>query len=124
MLLGKGKSMESAHQVQQSASHVGGFLAGLLLGGLIGAVAMLLMAPRSGIKTRENLQHKGEELRDQVTESVDDAMAQARDKTKQIKISVRKEADHLKKMGKDVLDDQMHNVNDIVDNVKSAVQSS
>jgi gas vesicle protein len=58
------------------------FLSGLFLGGLAGAGAMLLLAPRSGKRTRARIQHQVEDLRDQVTEGMEDAeeevLAQAR----------------------------------------------
>ena len=36
-----------------------GFLSGLLVGGVIGAVAAVLLAPNSGRATREQLREKG-----------------------------------------------------------------
>lgn len=42
------------------------FAAGLFLGGLLGAVLGLLMAPQSGEETRRQLSERGIELRDEV----------------------------------------------------------
>jgi gas vesicle protein len=44
------------------------FLAGVGLGALVGAAAGLLLAPKSGVETREELGHKFEELKNKVTE--------------------------------------------------------
>lgn len=109
---------------EYSSSNPGGFLAGLLLGGLAGAGAMLMLAPRSGKRTRVQIQNKSTELRDQVTEMVDDVMAQGRAKGRQIKIGIRREAHNLQKQGQDVLDTQMEHVADAVEAGKSALQGS
>ena len=50
-------------------------LVGMLTGGLVGALVMLLLAPQSGKETRKQIQEKGIELRDRMTEMVDDTMA-------------------------------------------------
>jgi gas vesicle protein len=54
-----------------------GFLSGLLVGSLAGAGAMLLLAPASGKRTRSKIRHQYDELRDQMVESVEDAMEDA-----------------------------------------------
>lgn len=41
----------------------GAFMAGLVVGGLVGAAAALLMAPQSGAETRAEIAAKSEELR-------------------------------------------------------------
>lgn len=76
-----------------------GFLAGLLLGVLGGAVAMLLLAPQSGEKTRAEIQKKSIELRNQTVETVEDAMTQARTKAQHITSDVRDKAEELHQRG-------------------------
>src|SRR5687768_3760874 len=49
-------------------SDVGSFLAGFVIGGLVGAAAALIFAPQSGEETRSQLAMKGEELRDAAQE--------------------------------------------------------
>jgi gas vesicle protein len=115
---------EAELEHESAASHPGGFLAGLLVGGLAGAGAMLLLAPHSGKRTRANIQQKSTELRDQATETVEDAVAQARTKARRIRTSVHKGADHLQQRGQDVLDEQMQRVSAVVEAGKSAVQGS
>jgi len=46
-----------------AASIIGGFLAGLAIGGVIGAAVALLLAPQSGEETRRQIEAKAEELR-------------------------------------------------------------
>ena len=66
-----------------------GLLIGLLIGGLAGAVTMLLLAPNSGKRTRAKLQRQSHELREQTAETVEEAMAQARGKARQITHDIR-----------------------------------
>lgn len=55
-----------------------GVLIGVLVGGLTGAIAMFLLAPRSGKETRRQIQKKGIELRDGTSEAVEDTLRQVR----------------------------------------------
>jgi gas vesicle protein len=47
-----------------SESNGGNFLAGLLVGAALGAIAALLLAPKSGKELRESLAEEGKKLRD------------------------------------------------------------
>jgi len=112
------------HEHENGVNQVGGFFAGLLIGGLAGAVAMLLLAPQSGKRTRTQIQLKGMELRDQTTEAVEDAMVQARTKGRQIRADVREKADELQQRGQAVLDEQKERLSTLVEAGKTAVQGS
>jgi len=72
-----------------------GVLTGLLIGGLAGAGAMLLLAPQSGEKTRLQIQEKGIELRDQTTGILEAAMAKVWLAKKQITRDGRRKAKEL-----------------------------
>ena len=109
---------------ENDVNQLGGFIAGLLVGGLAGAVAMLLLAPQSGKRTRAKIQQKSIELREQTTEAVEDAMAQARTKGRQIRAYVREKADELQQRGQDVLDEQKERLSTLVKAGKTAVQGS
>ena len=86
------------HDLENDAHETGvslvGLLAGmlisLLIGGLTGALVMLLVAPQSGKRTRAKLHRQSAEWREQAAETVDDAVAQARDKARQITHDVSK----------------------------------
>ncbi len=91
------------------------FLSGVLIGGLAGAAAMLLLAPQSGKKTRDQIQAKGIELRDQATHTVDDAKAQVRHTAKQITGDVRDKAKELQQRGHDMFDEQRERLSDFVE---------
>jgi gas vesicle protein len=51
----------------------GSFLAGILIGGLVGAAAALLLAPQSGEETRTQIREKSIEIRDRAEVSMDGA---------------------------------------------------
>jgi len=99
-----------------------GFITGLLLGGLAGAVAMLLVAPQSGAKTRSNIQKKSLELRDQTVESVQEAVTQARTKAHQITTDVRDKVEGMKQRGQEVLTEQKEHLSAVVESGNAVVQ--
>ena len=101
-----------------------GILVGLLIGGLVGAGAMLLLAPQSGKKTRAQIQKKSLELRDQTTEAVEDAVSQAGAKVRQVRAVVRKEVKELDHRGQAMLDEQKKRWSTLVDAGKTAVRGS
>ncbi|MHB0857547.1 MAG: YtxH domain-containing protein [Anaerolineae bacterium] len=112
-------TQESNYRVSQA----GGFLAGLLAGGMIGAGAMLLLAPQSGAKTRAKFQHEGLGLRDQVTDTVEDAMAHTRGRARRIMANVHKQSKQLQQRGQDMLDEQKEVVAQVVEAEKEAAHN-
>lgn len=111
---------ESGYPVTTAGAVFAG-LGGLLMGGLIGAGAMLLLAPRSGKKTWAKVQREGQGLRDQVTETVEDTVAQARSQARRIMAGVHKQSAELQERGQDMLDDQKKIVSKVVEAEKTAV---
>ena len=100
-----------------------GVLAGLLIGGLAGASAMLLLAPQSGEKTRVQIQEKGFELRDRTTGMVDKAMAQVWLTRKKINRNGRRKAKELLQQGKALVVEQLEHVSEAANAGKKAIQS-
>jgi gas vesicle protein len=94
-----------------------GVLAGMLIGGLAGAVTMLLLAPASGKDTRKQLQEKSIELRDRTTELVGDTMAQVRTKANTITVG-------LKDRGQEIAIKQLENVSEAARAGKKAIEGS
>lgn len=114
------------NQTQEHGYYVGeaiGFLAGLLIGGVVGAGAMLLLAPNSGEDTRATIRHEGLALRNRTAETVEGAMAQARAKTGRIKTDVHKQAKELQQRGQDMLDEQKEVVSTVVEAEKTALHN-
>ena len=107
---------------ESEGHHLMGFINGLLLGGLAGAVAILLVAPQSGEKTRAKILNKSKELREQTFETVEDSMTQARTKAHQISAEVRDKAEKLQKRGQEVLDEQKENLSAVVESGNAVVQ--
>lgn len=81
--------MHEVQAIKYPAHNVTGVLVGMLVGGLAGAVTMLLLAPQSGEDTRKQIQKKGIELRDRTGEFVDDTLAQVRTSAQKIQMGVK-----------------------------------
>ncbi len=99
------------------------FAAGLLLGGLAGAAAMLLLAPQSGEETRTQIRQTGIELRDQTAEAVDAATAQVRVKARQISSGVREKADELQEYAQGMLGAYSEHGSPVAEATEAASQS-
>jgi len=97
---------------------------GLLLGGLVGAVTTLLLAPQSGEKTRALIQQKSLELRDQTNEAVQAVAAQAGAKARQISGGVHEMAKDLEQRGQAIVDEQKQRWSPLVEAGKTAVQGA
>ena len=100
------------------------FLSGLLLGGLIGSVVTLLLAPQSGHKTRRQLRRKGRDLREQATDVVDDTVAQVRANAHHITTSIHEQTDALQQRGQDVVDEGKERFATVVKAGKAAVNGT
>lgn len=62
---------------------------GMLIGALVGAVVMLLLAPQSGKDTRTKIQKQAIELRDRTTEMMEGTLAQVRSNPNKVEMSVK-----------------------------------
>lgn len=109
--------------MEQSGNGMSVFM-GILVGGLIGAVTMLLFAPQPGVKTRAELQDGAIKLRDRTTTTVKDTMTQVKSKANQIKIDMQIKAQDLGNQGKDLLVNQLENVSLAAEAGKKAIQGS
>ena len=104
----------------------GSFLSGFFVGGMIGAVVALLMAPQSGEETRTIIKEKGIELKDKTQASLEEAYARAekaaedaRMRADELAKEARAKAEELKKKGQVVLDEQKSRLKNVVDAAKS-----
>jgi gas vesicle protein len=98
-------------------------LAGLVIGGLVGAGTMLLFAPQAGAKTRAEVQEGAIHLRDQTSETVKDTLTQVKSKADQIKSEVQEKAEELQQQSQDLLAKQLDRVSQAAKAGKKAVQS-
>ena len=99
-------------------------LVGMLIGGLAGAVTMLLLAPQSGEDTRKQIQEKGLELRDRTTEIVEDTFAQVRSSVNKITLDGREKIKELKQHGQELAVEQLEHVSEAAQAGKKALKSS
>lgn len=60
------------------------FVAGFILGGLLGTALALLFAPRPGEQTRERLLESADELRERARERADEVVRRVRDATEEL----------------------------------------
>lgn len=114
--------MRKDNQELQNNTNVLGIFAGLLVGGLAGAVTMLLMAPQSGEDTRTQIQEKGIELRDQTTTMLEDAIAQMRKDSKKMTQSGRQKAKELLEQGQALVVEQLDHVSEAAMAGKKAIE--
>jgi gas vesicle protein len=106
---------------------VAGALAGLVVGGLIGAAVMMFYAPQSGAKTRKLLRKKAMALRHQASETVEDsrdrateALDSAVERAREASEELRERMEKIQKRGQKTLDEQKEKVADLVGNNKFA----
>lgn len=99
-------------------------LVGMLVGGLAGAVTMLLLAPQSGEDTRAQLMEKGIELRDRTTGIVEDTLSQIRSNTNKITMSGREKAKELLQQGEALVIEQLDHVAEAAKAGKKAIRTS
>ena len=85
-------------------------LVGLLIGGLVGALSMLLFAPNSGKETRDQIKDKGIELRDRTTGFIEDTISEARSRTIDLASRGRESFKAFKQRGQKLAIDQLDHV--------------
>jgi gas vesicle protein len=126
----KGNKIMTNNDNKQLSSFLAGlvFLAGLLLGGLIGAGVALLLAPQSGHKTRRQIRRKGRDLREQttdtITDTIEDGVAQVRSKAQQVTSSIQEQTEALQQRGQDVVDKGKERFVAVVEAGKAAVNGT
>ena len=99
-------------------------LLGLLIGGLTGAAASLLLAPQSGKRLRTQIRQESIQLSDRATESIDKTAAQVRSETNRITAEVLEKVGELKQLGQDKLVEQMDHISSALDTGKTAVEAA
>ncbi|MEX1143586.1 MAG: YtxH domain-containing protein [Anaerolineales bacterium] len=108
----------------RNSSNLLGILAGTLIGGLVGAVTMLLLAPQSGKDTRMQIKQKGIELRDETTEMVDKAVAQMQTNTTKIVTGGREKINEIKEQSRSFATEQLDRVSEAVHAGKKAIENA
>lgn len=98
---------------------LGAFLLGFLVGGLAGATAALLLAPKSGEETRTEIKTKAIELYDKASTSVDTAFEEAEKAAEEARVRfeelsrlTKERADDFQHRGQVILEEQRARLND------------
>lgn len=102
----------------------GSLLAGFLIGSLVGAASMLLLAPQAGSRTREEIRAGAMDIRDHTTDSVKDAVSQVRARAQGLASDMGDKVNDLQNQGKDIAIDQLDRVSKAAQAGKRAVESS
>jgi gas vesicle protein len=102
-------------------SDIGAFLAGFVIGGLVGAATALVLAPQSGEETRAQLASRSEELRraggeriHQYREMADSALGDA-------KVRLHETTEQVQERARIVLDEGRSRIADVSESVKERV---
>jgi gas vesicle protein len=75
--------------MSDSENEIGAFMAGFVIGGLVGAATALLMAPQSGEDTRAQITVKSHELRDAGAHQYEVARARVQETSGQLQEQAR-----------------------------------
>jgi gas vesicle protein len=86
------------------------FIAGLVVGGAIGAIAGLLFAPETGEETRKKVAEKSKEWGDELLHKFDDLKESVTDVMEDVKKGTAEVMEDVKKGTVEVLDDVKKNV--------------
>ncbi|MFN2222296.1 MAG: YtxH domain-containing protein [Chloroflexota bacterium] len=75
--------------MSDSGNEIGAFMAGFVIGGLVGAATALILAPQSGEATRSQLANKSQELREAGVQQYESARMRVQDTTLQAQEQAR-----------------------------------
>src|SRR5512139_1058292 len=99
----------------------GAFLAGFVIGGLVGAAVALILAPQSGEETRTLIRDRSIELKDMAAEKAETARikaeaaaAEARARADELAKLTQSKAAELKKKGQEVYQAQKSKIETVV----------
>jgi len=99
----------------------GAFLAGFVIGGLVGAAVALILAPQSGEETRTLIRDRSIELKDKAAETAETARikaeaaaAEARARADELAKLTQEKANELKKKGQEVYQAQKTKLGNVV----------
>jgi gas vesicle protein len=115
---------KETQEFEQGNNNVLNVLTGVLVGGMAGALAMLLMAPQSGKKTRMLIQEKGIELRDQTSDMLEDAFAQISKDSRKLSREGQRKAKQLIHQSQSLVEEKIENVADALKAGKKALMNT
>jgi gas vesicle protein len=101
-----------------NSNDFGAFLAGFVIGGLVGAATALLLAPQSGEETRTVIRDKSIELKDKASVSTAEARARAEASLREAQARY----DALTQQAKDTTDDLLKRGQVVLEEQKAKVE--
>lgn len=104
-----------------NASDIGAFLAGFVIGGLVGAATALILAPQSGAETRAQIAAKGDELRRAGEEQFTEYRGNIESAVTEAKSRVQEGSGQIQERARIVLDEGMSKVSKSADKAQEAV---
>lgn len=105
-------------------SDFGNFLAGFVIGGLIGAAAALLYAPQPGVETRTQLRDKGIELKDRAQESYEETRVRLEKAYEDARMRAEDAMDEMRVRAEEYSQAAQERVSRVVESGKSAARSA
>ena len=96
-----------------------GFFSGFVLGGLVGAVVAVVLAPQSGEETRDLIRGKAHEMKGKAMDMASDLKSRASD----LADDLRAQADQLGKRGRETFESMRSQFNEAIDIGKKAAQA-
>jgi len=116
-----------------NSSSLKGFLLGAAIGGAVGAVTALLMAPKSGRELRDDIASRGEDMYNKaqgylqkgekaIEEAAEDFMNEGRTRAERIVNTARAQADHLMSNAEQVLRDAKSRAQSVKESVQHGAQ--
>jgi gas vesicle protein len=99
-------------------------LVSMLVGGMAGAVTMLLLAPKSGKDTRIQIRDKGIELRDRTAGYIEDSVSQVRSNLNDLTSNGRNRIKEIKHHGQKLAIEQLDHITEAAKAGKKAIRKS
>jgi gas vesicle protein len=99
------------------------FISSFAIGGLIGGLFGLLMAPKSGTETRDLIRNKSTELRDRIGDNVESTRLQAERKFENVTQQTKDKAAKLKKVGEKMISQQKRSLDKGVVDAQKVIQA-
>jgi gas vesicle protein len=96
-----------------------GFLSGLIVGGLVGAVFAMVLAPQSGEETRDYLRARAREAKNRAIDFAYDM----KDRAASVADDLRAQADELSDAGRQAFETTRARINEAMDAGRKAAQS-
>jgi gas vesicle protein len=108
--------------MSDNGSDIGAFMAGFVIGGLVGAATALILAPQSGEETRSQIASRGAEIRMAGEERIGEYRTMAGDVVQDARTRVQDSTASIQEQARIVLDEGKSKVNTAVEKGKQRVE--